>query len=368
MTATSAATSYSSPKRQVCPSDQTMPAILEDTDGITAHAIDVLERSRRMRETFSTRPPASGGIGLEQVALSPQAGGQWRIQAIAGGGKSTRASSDDRITALESIVAQQHESLQQVMDELLLTSDMARALQTDLGHQNARLRQLEARDTQNAAHKPAAIESQNSLTNMHDSKPANGPDTVIQVEVAVVGDEPDSPDPDSTGHPEYTPSEKKEGMSLKQQDDKIAPDGDSPGIPGEKRGRGRGSKRTKEPTRMNSAKQKHAVHDKRGREIDTHDSDEYQWSGLNENAYGAFIHTALSAGIQTSLAKCLLPVALSFCIQGVFSIELFLSLPDIYESTHHLCTIPSDLQLSAVFVFVVSECRTRPMTMIIGRA
>jgi len=363
-----------------------MPAILEDTDGITAHAIDALERSRRMRKTFSTRPPASGGIGLEQVALSPQAGGQWRIQAIAGGGKSTTASSDDRITALESIVAQQHESLRRVMDELLLTSDMARALQTDLGRQNARLRQLEARDTQNAAHKPAAIESQNSLTNMLDSKPANGPDTVIQVEVTVGEeghcrgrtasptesiadrDEPDSPDPGSTGHPEYTPSEKKEGMSLKQQDDKIAPDGDSPRSPGEKRGRGRGSKRTKEPTRMNSAKRKHAVHDKRGREIDTHDSDEYQWSGLNENAYGAFIHTALSQGTQTALAKCLLPVALSFCIQGVFSIELFLSLPDIYESTHHLCTIPSDLQLSAVFVFVVSECRTRPMTMIIGRA
>ena len=99
---------------------------------------------------------------------------------------------------------------------------------------------------------------------------------------------------------------------------------------------------------------------KRGQPVDMNDSDEYQWSQLNENAYGAFIHTALSQDTQTAFSKCLLPLVLSFCIQGVFSIELFLSLPDLYETTHHLCEIPSDMQLSAVFVFVVSESSTRP--------
>ena len=322
-----------------------MPAIL-DADGITAHAFDALERSRRMREIFSTRTsPARRSVALDEVVISASSR-EWEEEDPLARQTMQRppaATPEERIAALESIVAQQSGSLQQatqmiwqMRDELLRRDDLVRGLKAKLGSHHARLQELERGNV--AKRQPSIIEEPDSLK-ISPGKIANGHEEGMAIEVRdntehaqqnCHGDSPASRD-DNTHASSSTKSDKISSR------DKIAMSDSS-----------------------NARSDPRSATKNHGQPIDVADSSEYQWSQLNENAYGAFIHTALTQGLSAALAKCLLALVVSFCVQGVFSIELFLSLPDIYETTHHLCTIPSDLQLSAVFVFLIMMLNNTP--------
>ena len=95
-------------------------------------------------------------------------------------------------------------------------------------------------------------------------------------------------------------------------------------------------------------------------DISHDDTDEYRWEGVSQNTYGAFMHVALSQGMLKALKKCFLSVVVSFLVQLTLSIELFYTLPEVYGLDHHICGIPSDIQLSAVFVFVILMCNNCP--------
>ena len=322
-----------------------MPAIL-DADGITAHAVDALERSRRMREIFSTRTsPAQRSVALDEVVISASSR-EWEEEdphASQTMQMPPASTPEERIAALESIVAQQSGSLQQatqmiwqMRDELLRSDDLVRGLRAKVGSHHARLQELERGNV--AKRQPCIIEEPDSVK-ISPGKIANGREECMALAVRdnatenCHGDSPASRD-DNTPASSSTKGDK---VSSRDTVAKLSY-----------------SNRFVAKSDPRSAAKNHAQH------LDVTDSSEYQWSQLNENAYGAFIHTALTQGLSKALARCLLALAVSFCVQGVFSIELYLSLPDIYETTHHLCTIPSDLQLSAVFVFLILMLNNAP--------
>jgi len=87
---------------------------------------------------------------------------------------------------------------------------------------------------------------------------------------------------------------------------------------------------------------------------DAWEAEEKLWLQQAENAYGAFIHVALKDNIWKALAKCGPMLLASILVQAIFSFRLFQYLPDVRNicTKQALCAIPSDLQLSAVGVFI----------------
>lgn len=96
---------------------------------------------------------------------------------------------------------------------------------------------------------------------------------------------------------------------------------------------------------------------------DEREAEERMWLQQAENAYGAFIHVALKDNIWKALAKCGPMLLASVLVQAIFSFRLFQHLPDFRNICikQALCSIPSDLQLSAVGVFITLMLNNVPV-------
>jgi len=91
------------------------------------------------------------------------------------------------------------------------------------------------------------------------------------------------------------------------------------------------------------------------------------WLSVTENAYGAFIHTALQSSVLRAILLCGPMLTASVVLQLIFSIELLLALPSIqhqkeesctnsgtsFDCVQPLCAIPSPLQIAALGVFMI---------------
>mmetsp|Transcript_3799 Transcript_3799/g.13679 ORF Transcript_3799/g.13679 Transcript_3799/m.13679 type:complete len:247 (-) Transcript_3799:458-1198(-) len=91
------------------------------------------------------------------------------------------------------------------------------------------------------------------------------------------------------------------------------------------------------------------------------------WLPVTENAYGAFIHTALQTNVLRAILFCGPMLTASVVLQLIFSLELLLALPSIQQQKQESCTnsgtlidcvqplchIPSPLQIAALGVFII---------------
>lgn len=268
------------------------------------------------------------------------------------GGTAWRQRADERIAVLEDIVRRQGdalhqagETMQQMRDEFLVTWELVSRLTKTVAQEQERVSML------GSAAMARHIESQDTLIGVNDytrtqSPPGKGPapaelqgaqDEQYLRLLALV----------ASGKP---PRTDKHAVFLQLPQDAAQ----SPAAPSS-------------PANAPASK---PGHESVGREeeetLQRDDASKFQWSSVNENAYGAFIHVALTQGLSTAVSRCLLAVVVSCLVQGVFSLELFFSLPDVFASGTHICDIPSDLQLAAIFVFVTMMLNNGPGDFLLG--
>lgn len=79
------------------------------------------------------------------------------------------------------------------------------------------------------------------------------------------------------------------------------------------------------------------------------------WERNAENAYGAFLHVAMTRSLFEAITVCGPMVLASVTIQAVFSMELAIFLDPITEpeQAEYTCNVPSDLQFTAIMVYLI---------------